>query len=303
MLEKLTLVNFQCHQETEIELDPYCTTIVGRSDVGKSSIIRGLRWLCSNKPGGEAFIRRMGDVGSIQTTQVHLEFEPAGNTVKRIKGNGENSYSLNGSRYTAFGTGVPDEVANLLNVGEVNFQGQHDPPFWFGLTPGQVSKELNAVVNLDLIDRTLSAAASEVRQAKATVNVSENRLIEARERRDRLKWVKQATADFAMIDEKHNQLSKDCEKRSRLATLLETASQLASDYQDATEAHSRLSEVVSLGEKAAAIQEKISRLSELINSISDREQQLCDLRTQATDAENVLREATKDQCPLCGRQG
>lgn len=296
MLKSVLIENFQIHSRMEIEFDPCVTTIVGKSDTGKSSILRAIKWLVTNRPGGDEFIRQGCDEVRVSLTSEEWN-------ITRSKGGKEgNTYTLNGSVFKAFGTDIPDEINRVLNIGIVTWGNQHDPPFWFGLSPGQVSKELNAVVNLDLIDSALAAAASEVRRAKATVQVSEDRLAAARERREGLRWVKQAAADFTALEQKHDKLSKDCEKRSRIASLLETALQLTSEGQNASQALSCLSKVVSLGEKAVQSGERAEQLSELLVNIVDKELQTCNLRAEADAAEAVWAEALKGTCPLCNRR-
>jgi len=56
-LKKLVLENFQVHPKLSLDLDPHITCIIGPSDVGKSAVIRALRWLCQNVPDGAEFIR------------------------------------------------------------------------------------------------------------------------------------------------------------------------------------------------------------------------------------------------------
>ena len=43
-IESLSLHNFQCHEHLDIAFDPQLTTIVGPSDVGKTAILRALKW-------------------------------------------------------------------------------------------------------------------------------------------------------------------------------------------------------------------------------------------------------------------
>ena len=62
---------------------------------------------------------------------------------------------------------MPPEIAVALNMNEINFQGQHDPPFAVSLTAGALARALNEVVDLAAIDRALAAGASQVRRNTA----------------------------------------------------------------------------------------------------------------------------------------
>ena len=135
MIESITITNFQAHKKFTLELDPKITVVTGKSDAGKSAIYRALRWLCTNRPSGNEFIR-WGTDG----TRVKLRVD--GRTIIRKRGKG-NSYSLDKDSYEAFGSDVPEDIAKLLNLSEVSFQGQFDGPFWFDKTPGEVSRALN----------------------------------------------------------------------------------------------------------------------------------------------------------------
>ena len=147
MLESITLKNFQKHENLTIDFDPGVTTIIGTSDVGKSAAIRALTWLAQNKLRGDAFIRR-----GAKSAEVVLNV--AGRKIERVRGK-ENLYRLDGEEYKAVSSTCPEDVADVLNVNVINFQQQHDPPFLFSSTPGQVATALNQVVDLTIIDSTL----------------------------------------------------------------------------------------------------------------------------------------------------
>ena len=57
MIKSIDIENFQSHKKTRIDFDPGVNVIIGRSDSGKTSILRALNWVINNKPSGEAFIR------------------------------------------------------------------------------------------------------------------------------------------------------------------------------------------------------------------------------------------------------
>lgn len=289
MLTKIIIRNFQNHKRTEVDLGPI-TVFIGPTDAGKSAVWRALRWVGLNRPGGAAFVRSGAKVSQV----VVWDDEVA---VGRTRGK-RNTYALGGVRYAAFGAGVPDAVAKVLNVGEVNFQGQHDGPFWFCLTPGQVSRELNQIVSLDLIDRALSLAAAGVRQGRSVVGVTEQRLAAAQERAAGLKWTKQADADLRRVENLYTALEAHREKRRLLRDGIKKASRYAEARRNAGTARFYAEQTVSDGGKAIAARRQADDLRELLYKITQLEEQQCRLLERRTALESTI--AKVQRCPLCG---
>lgn len=182
MLEKLQLVNFQRHTKTTLTLDPHITTITGKSDSGKSAIIRALRWLLLNKPRGNRFIR---DGQKNCTVRLLVD----GQTVVRAKV-GDHLYRFGKQEFkTVARDGMPEQLQQFLQVSELNFQTQHNALFWLDLTPSQVSKEINKLVDMELADRCVRAVAKELREHKATIKVLVSQQQEAKDKAKELKWV------------------------------------------------------------------------------------------------------------------
>jgi hypothetical protein len=187
MLERMTIQNFQRHTRLAVDFDPGVTTIVGASDSGKSAVLRALRWVVTNTPGGAAFVTH-GARGAV----VRLSVD--GHTITRRRGKSANTYEIDGQELKAFGTGVPDSIADVFNVGPENFQGQHDAPYWFTDTAGQVSRNLNAVVDLEIIDTAMGAAAGRVRHEASRLEAAEEQQAAAAASVDGLAWVPAAAA-------------------------------------------------------------------------------------------------------------
>jgi exonuclease SbcC len=200
-LTRLSLRNFQAHARLDIDLDPLATVLVGESDVGKSSVLRALRWLCLNQPSGDAFVRH-----GAKGCRVTLEVD--GHEVTRKRSTKENSYQLDGGGYAAMGVGgIPLAVADVLTVGEVNFQTQHEPSFWMFKSAGEVSRELNQIVNLGLIDSTLANLASGLKRSRTLVSLTEERLQKVRGKADELSWVEQADASLKVVETRGAELA------------------------------------------------------------------------------------------------
>lgn len=293
MLEKMVIKDFQCHRRLEIVFDERLTTIVGRSDAGKSAILRAARWLAVNRPCGDAFVRR-----GAERALVRLSVD--GRTILRRKGADRNLYVLDGQVLASFGQDIPSPVGDLLNLGEVNFQRQHDAPFWFLLSPGEVSRELNQIVNLGLIDRTLALAAADLRQNKAELKVTEDRLADCRKRKQELVWVEEADRELKSLEESE----RHQEEMRKRCTDLEKAIAEVKRCERMIRVAKRLGPYGRAVEKVA---ERLKRLiadsgslSELVNRYRATEKQLCQLEKDAARKAEELKRLTKGRCPLCG---
>jgi DNA repair exonuclease SbcCD ATPase subunit len=131
MLTKLDLFNFQVHKRLSSDISPI-TVIGGKSDSGKSSIVRCLQWLLYNKGSARDFLRH-------GATDVMVTAEIDGRTLSRSSQH--NSYTMDGVQSRVVGKGVPDDIVTFLNVMPDNTQSQHDPFYWFNENgSGLVSK-------------------------------------------------------------------------------------------------------------------------------------------------------------------
>lgn len=294
MIERLLLKDFQIHERMEVVFDERITVLVGPSDAGKSAVLRALRWLCFNRPSGDSFIRH----GS-KDTCVRLLVD--GQAVLRRKGGGVNRYRVEGDVYTAFGTGVPAQADDLLQLGPVNFQAQHDPPFWLSLSPGEVSRELNAIVNLGLIDQTLANVASELRKAKAVVEVNKARFEGAKQRRKAIAWVRKANDKLSKVTSIQKRLAVKRERAARLTLLVKEATQALKEKQDVGAAALSLANLCSQAEELIAKRQRLERLETMVDQAKREKEELCRLREQLSTVEKTVNKASKGKCLLCGK--
>lgn len=192
MLTRLRLVNFQKHEDRTFDLGHGVTIFTGKTEAGKSSAIRALGLILLNR-ASDAYLRHGKKV-------LEVELAVDGHTVTRTKGKRKNEYTLDGKRFAAFGNKVPDEIADLLNVGPDNFQFQLDSPYWFADTGGQVSKRLNQIVNLTAIDDAVALVVKEVNQARGEVGLTQERLKEAEGEYADTLWAVEFAADAERLE-------------------------------------------------------------------------------------------------------
>ncbi len=210
MIEYLSLQNFQAHSKFQVKLDPHITVIVGPSDAGKSSIIRALYWVAFNHPSGISFIKD-GSKGSCVTVKTNKD------TIKRRRSKTINHYEINGTKLEALKRGeVPGRVENALRLNKINFQLQHDSPLWLSESAGQVAKNLNEIVNLELIDAVLTTLSRQLRSSMSEASVCFSRLEKARSDKAKLEWVSEAEEALIELEE----LEKELEQVQREETQL-----------------------------------------------------------------------------------
>lgn len=294
--QSIKLIRFRCHDKEEVEFSPGVTTIIGKTGSGKSAIIQGLRWICLNLPRGSSYISHGND-----SCSARLVFDDR--KLSRIRGTGTNIYRVGKDEtYHAVGSSVPQPVSDSLNVGPINFQRQHDPPFWFSLTPGEVSRELNGIINLSSIDNTLSKLSSLARNARANESLCEQRLETAKQEEKRLAWVKKASIQFDRIQAKKQALEETRLSSRTIAEQLKVVQRLADDVQNAAQARTALLKLVAKAEALQELRKRAEKLQELLQKAKELKQLtkvkipasvIAKLVNQAQELENLKRDRDK----------
>ena len=334
MLKSLQILNFQAHSKLKVNFDPSVTVFVGPSDVGKSAVIRALRWLATDRPLGDTFIREGTD-----TCTMVLETDT--DRIGRRKG-GSNVYRLNDSIFKAWGSsGPPDEIVKAVNLSAVNFQGQHDPPFWFCLSPGEVGKELNSIVDLSAIDDVLAAVASEKRASRSRGEVARERLRASEEYAKHHERVPSLVTDFESLKEKERTVFSKKGKSLAVTRAVDTLHEYDDTRTVFRDAVVEMKKVVAIGNAAAALYRRASDLSEvvgnakkfegyakrklpcvdglekyaeklraadknleelqrLLGSYNEWEEKRLEVEGRLVEAKKEMKEEVGDTCPVCG---
>lgn len=260
MIDKIEIRNFRTQVKQNIELSPGVTTIVGSSFAGKSTAVKTLKWVATNKPAGDSIINWDADKAVARITV------DGSKKVVRKRGKGINLYKLNKKKFTAFGSDVPPDIANLFNMADINFQGQFDAPFWFCETAGEVSRQLNAIINLEIIDNTLFNIAAQLRKTKIVIGITQDKLKLAIERKKNLGYIKNLNNDFKRVENLCKEFRKKTAESSVLQGLLKSGLCYAQTHKNASEANLRGRKALSEGDILQKISLRAERLSELIQN-------------------------------------
>lgn len=178
MIKSIELKNIQSHENTKLEFSPGINAIVGSSNNGKSSILRGLFWVKYNRPLGiDTYCSHwnMTDKGTMKG-EMSVTVENDSSIITRRRTKDENQYIVDGKVLNVVKTDVPDDVENALHLSDTNIQKQLDSPFLLSESSGKVAEYFNKIVRLDIIDKILSNAESQRRKTKQEVERTEKQI-------------------------------------------------------------------------------------------------------------------------------
>lgn len=218
MITEVEIKNFQSHEETKLEFDPGVNIIVGTSDHGKSSILRALRWVIFNKPIGSGFRSHWGGPTSVKVRT------DEGNFVTRTKSESD-SYTTTVSgdgtiEYKAMGGSVPEEVNQLLNIREVNFQRQIDGAFLLSKTPGAVANHFNKVAKFDEIDTSQQNIDKSIRELKSKIKHKEEDLKNKKEEIKQFDYLEEVETKLELLEQEESRLLNLRKRKIKLENLI-----------------------------------------------------------------------------------
>ena len=268
MITKIKLTNFQSHENTELELHPGLNVIYGESDQGKTAVLRALTWAMTNRPLTNRFLRR-------GAKECRVEITTDKGTIVRERRRGFNGYIVNGEVFKEIGSSVPPQVAEVLNLGDINLQPQLSPFFLITQSPGQIARYISELLGYDVIDLAQAECKSRVSAATATVNEHAAALREIDEQLTKLADVDNLQTLMAQADEVDELRTKLIEQKSELEfNLNEMVQQSAAieSYRRTLDEVDRVQDrLTSFVESAEALAREHRRLGEiLVNALGPK---------------------------------
>ncbi len=219
MLKTISFRNYQTHRKLVLKLKPGLNVLIGDNDVGKSAAIRGVKWAVFNRPRGLQHLRW----GSSEMS-VEMKYDN-GDKVKRIRDKTINEYRLNDEVYKVPSTGIPAAVEKVLNLTPINFQFQHDRAFMLSETAGEVGKQINEMVDLTIIDTTLSCLNKQARensQERESLSLTIKRRSEELDGFKNMDEMEEALGEMTRTEAQKNNLFGTCAKIERQVAKIKT---------------------------------------------------------------------------------
>ncbi len=307
MIKTIEINNFQSHSNTVLEMSPGVNVIKGRSNSGKSSIIRALRWALLNDPSkGDYFVSRFAS--GKEMTSVGIEFDDESYIVRK-KGKGVNGYDLSTGDLPVIGSDLPEEVKSITRMNSINIQDQDEQYYMIKETPGKVAKELNKLVGLDIIDETISRLNKIENENSVELKLLEKDIDEINEGLKNLDFVDKLEKDTEEIEElwkKYEELSKRKNGITHLAEEIESEEECINEINEWLTIKVPVNELKKLINQYDILKKSLHYLDSIYSDINNAE----DVQLQAGEQvdklvlkrDNIInsKEYKNQFCPECG---
>jgi hypothetical protein len=176
---------FQSIEHLSIQIDGF-TALVGRSNIGKSAVVRAIKCALTNSLG-TSFVRHGDDCARIlrkakackcQST-VHLQTE--GFDLRWEKGDAINRYTFNGERYDKPGQGIPEFLISHGfapikvgdEVGSIQVADQFFPIFLLNQSGPSIAEAISDVARLDRVSAATKLVEKDRREVVSTKKIRE----------------------------------------------------------------------------------------------------------------------------------
>jgi len=304
MIKSINIQNFQSLVDVDIEPGQF-TVLIGASDLGKSAIVRALESLIHNRTG-QGFIRhgQKGCFVGLNISESHI--------VEWTKGKSA-SYSVDGKYFEKIGGSVPEEVSDVLKMGEVivggvklfpNIHSQFDAPFLVTESTASKAKILGEISGLNILYSATQEGRRIEQSLKKSQSIKLNDLELLKERLVEFDFLK----DWELKLQESSELFKEVDifsdsvdylvfsliQYDKLLKVQEKIESAVTDYED----------LISLIEEADVLLDtcdKVESAIESVNSLSKVESiitfQIEGLSLELAELEEILDEL--NVCPTC----
>lgn len=296
MIKSLRIQNFQNHKDTTLEFSPGFNVIMGKTEAGKSAIIRSIEWLRNNRPSGNSFM-------SGEKTIVTLKVDDY--IIKKVKADKRNEYKINDVVYKAVGQSVPGDIVDILRMTDLNFQFQHDRYFLIPLSAGEVARYLNQIVQLDEIDVSIQNINKTYREEVNSLAHFEMRIKELEEELKQYDWIpiaEEKAKRLKSLEEKINILEQEKEELFEIIDRIEELEEEKAQFKETKKQERKLASLFETAETIEDLSEKCNELILILEEIESKKREFDENEKNIKIEEKRFKELFPNICPLCGER-
>ena len=197
----------------------------------------------------------------------------------------ERNYYMTG-RLTAFRTTVPDVIADVVKMTDINVQNRRDLPFMICEKAGDAANRFSTMLDLSEIETSLTNISAEVKSLSNRTEEQEAKEKELKLQSDALLWVDGAMAELELIEALEKELDEASTLLGKYRHTLEDFMGHYNEYlrlKPVKEAVSEFNQLQEMFNSIGKEKEQLSVKSSYVSSYLSAEQSVCLLKS-APDA-------------------
>jgi len=283
-LTNIYLKNFTSWQDVLFPIHSGITTFLGESNNGKSNILRGLIWLFQNSPSGERmrshWSRRKEEKARSKPQPTVVRLTNIDNFwIERRKSKAENCYFIKGVKDSleGFGQKVPEEIQRLVNISGINIHNQLDAPFLLISGSGEVTRYLNELANLKVIDISYKNLNSRKLNINSSTKYYESELEKERKKLKQYENLDSADSDLKELEQLEIEINNEVELTEELEQLInsiEKEQKIIDGFSYVKDALIYLREIENISDDIEMLNGEIVSLKTIIDSIEKEQNKL-----------------------------
>ena len=303
MIDSLEIENIKAYINAKLIFSPGLNVITGDSSAGKSSIFRIITWILKNIPRGynpkpwKCIKAPAGDsVGAVKFVD--------GLKIVRRRGARINSLECNGDTYAALQGHIPDNVATLINMAEVNFQPQEESFFLVADTGGEAAKKINKIANLEGMGETIVLAKSRVKSAKQKNAVLAADIKKLKEDISGYTWVGNARLDIADLKDRKIEIDTKSTAISSIIELMTSINILTQELKEfpPDQLVQDLEKLINGYNGLIQRRQKVLSVSEIISGINEYTREYTNAKSVSATLVKAYNQVVATQKELSNRQ-
>lgn len=273
-INKVVLENFQSHEYTEIEFDLGLNVILGKSDSGKTAIIRAIKWALYNEPLGDYFLRE-------QKTSVSVTvYFNNGVVVKRFRSKSKNSYYLKDCHgeefnFEGFRNTIPKEVLDATGMYKINLDAKEESiiniaeqlegAFLLNEKDSVKASAIGRLVHVNYIDDALRDTIRDLRNINTHVSTKKSERDSKDQELKNYEYLVKYEKILKTVEKLRNIIERKSEELSKLKNLKEEYELILKDKDYLEKKYIKLRKVEDIQEKYNKLFFNISKYNKLKN--------------------------------------
>jgi hypothetical protein len=192
--------------------------------------------------------------------------------------------------FKAFGTEVPAEIQQVLNLSDINISKQFDPPFLLTESPGAVAIFLNSVAHLEKIDSSIRNVQGWIRGLEQDLVSGQKQIDQYTEELAGYEYLEKLEIDLEILEQQEKDRTQLKNSVQKLSTLISQYQSVEAEIEEISvwlRMEEEVDGILALYDTKASVLRDYNSLSVLLSNEKDLRQEIA-RKTRIVNLESLV---------------